>query len=121
MVPAAAVDDTLAQLVPLLAKGDIVIDGGNSYYGDDIRRAHSLVEHGVHYVDSGTSGGVFGLERGYCLMIGGPDEAVARLDPCSRHSRRASARRRGRRVGRPTVGRPRRATSIAGRAGPATS
>jgi len=84
MVPAAAVDDTLAQLVPLLAKGDIVIDGGNSYYGDDIRRAHSLVERGVHYVDCGTSGGVFGLERGYCLMIGGPDEAVSRLDPIFR-------------------------------------
>ena len=84
MVPAAAVDDTLAQLVPHLAKGDIVIDGGNSYYGDDIRRAHGLVERGVHYVDCGTSGGVFGLERGYCLMIGGPDEAVARLDPIFR-------------------------------------
>ncbi|HXR26229.1 MAG TPA: decarboxylating 6-phosphogluconate dehydrogenase, partial [Candidatus Baltobacteraceae bacterium] len=84
MVPAAAVDDTLAQLVPHLAKGDIVIDGGNSYYGDDIRRAHGLAERGVHYVDCGTSGGVFGLERGYCLMIGGPDEAVARLDPIFR-------------------------------------
>ena len=84
MVPAAAVDDTLAQLVPLLARGDIVIDGGNSYYGDDIRRAHELAERGIHYVDSGTSGGVFGLERGYCLMIGGPDEAVARLDPIFR-------------------------------------
>jgi len=84
MVPAAAVDDTLAQLVPHLARGDIVIDGGNSYYGDDIRRAHELAERGIHYVDSGTSGGVFGLERGYCLMIGGPDEAVARLDPIFR-------------------------------------
>ena len=84
MVPAAAVDDTLAQLVPHLARGDIVIDGGNSYYGDDIRRAHGLAERGIHYVDSGTSGGVFGLERGYCLMIGGPDEAVARLDPIFR-------------------------------------
>ena len=84
MVPAAAVDDTLAQLVPHLAKGDTVIDGGNSYYGDDIRRAASLAKQGVLYVDSGTSGGVFGLERGYCLMIGGPKEAVARLDPIFR-------------------------------------
>ena len=113
MVPAAAVDDTLAQLVPLLAKGDIVIDGGNSYYGDDIRRAHSLVEHGVHYVDCGTSGGVFGLERGYCLMIGGPDEAVARLDPifatlAPRHRRGAAhggsrGPRRDRRGGLPPL------------------
>jgi 6-phosphogluconate dehydrogenase len=81
MVPAAAVDDTLAELVPLLAGDDIVIDGGNSYYGDDIRRASELRPRTVHYVDCGTSGGVFGLERGYCLMIGGPATAVARLDP----------------------------------------
>jgi 6-phosphogluconate dehydrogenase len=84
MVPAAAVDDTIAQLAPHLAEGDTVIDGGNSYYGDDIRRAHGLTDRGVHYVDCGTSGGVFGLERGYCLMIGGPDEAVGRLDPIFR-------------------------------------
>ncbi len=81
MVPAAAVDDTLAQLVPLLGKGDIVIDGGNSYYVDDIRRAQALAGQGIHYVDVGTSGGVWGLERGYCMMIGGDTAAVKRLDP----------------------------------------
>jgi 6-phosphogluconate dehydrogenase len=81
MVPAAAVDDTLAELGPLLAVDDVVVDGGNSYYGDDIRRAKELTSRKVHYVDCGTSGGVFGLERGYCLMIGGPVAAVARLDP----------------------------------------
>src|SRR5215469_9187235 len=81
MVPAASVDATLAQLVPLLAPEDIVIDGGNSYYHDDIRRAAELKPHGVHYLDIGTSGGVWGLERGYCLMIGGEDAVVKYLDP----------------------------------------
>jgi 6-phosphogluconate dehydrogenase len=81
MVPAAAVDSTLEQLVPLLDPGDIVIDGGNSYYRDDITRARRLAEHQLHYVDVGTSGGVFGLERGFCLMIGGEDDVVAHLDP----------------------------------------
>ena len=81
MVPAASVDDTLGQLTPLLEAGDIVVDGGNSYYRDDIRRAKALEASGIRYVDCGTSGGVWGLERGYCLMIGGPDDAVARLDP----------------------------------------
>jgi 6-phosphogluconate dehydrogenase len=81
MVPAAAVDDTIAGLEPHLEKGDTLIDGGNSYYVDDIRRAKTLEARGIHYVDVGTSGGVFGLERGYCLMIGGRDEVVARLDP----------------------------------------
>ncbi len=81
MVPAAVVDDALEKLVPLLASGDIVIDGGNSYYVDDIRRAHELKSKGLHYVDVGTSGGVWGLERGYCMMIGGDEEAVKRLDP----------------------------------------
>ncbi len=81
MVPAAVVDGTLADLRPLLEAGDIVIDGGNSYYVDDIRRAKELAPKGIHYVDAGTSGGVWGLERGYCLMIGGPDPAVRRLDP----------------------------------------
>lgn len=79
MVPAAVVDDTIADL-PLEA-GDIVIDGGNSYYIDDIRRAAALAEKGIHYVDVGTSGGVWGLERGYCMMIGGPETAVRHLDP----------------------------------------
>jgi 6-phosphogluconate dehydrogenase len=81
MVPAAAVDATIAELLPLLAPGDILIDGGNSYYIDDIRRAKELAPRGIHYVDVGTSGGVWGLERGYCMMIGGEAEAVRRLDP----------------------------------------
>src|SRR5262245_33080558 len=81
MTPAGVVDRVIADLVPLLSKGDVVIDGGNSYYIDDIRRAKELAAKGIQYVDVGTSGGVWGLERGYCLMIGGPDAAVKRLDP----------------------------------------
>jgi 6-phosphogluconate dehydrogenase len=81
MLPAAVVDSTLEQLVDLLEPGDTVIDGGNSYYRDDITRAKSLVAKNIHYVDCGTSGGVWGLERGYCLMIGGETEVVSRLDP----------------------------------------
>lgn len=82
MVPAGApVDSTIALLQPLLARGDILIDGGNSYYVDDIRRSRDLAPEKIQYVDCGTSGGVMGLERGYCLMIGGRDEAVQRLDP----------------------------------------
>jgi len=81
MVPAGVVDAVLASVTPLLAAGDIVIDGGNSYYHDDVRRAGELKAKGLHYVDVGVSGGVFGLERGYCLMIGGEDEVVARLEP----------------------------------------
>jgi 6-phosphogluconate dehydrogenase len=81
MVPAAAVDDTIKGIEPHLEKGDTLIDGGNSYYVDDIRRAKALEARGIHYVDVGTSGGVWGLERGYCMMIGGRNEAVARLDP----------------------------------------
>ena len=84
MVPAAVVDATIADLAPLLAPGDTVIDGGNSYYVDDIRRGKALAEKGIEYVDVGTSGGVWGLERGYCMMIGGPADAVARLDPVFR-------------------------------------
>ena len=81
MVPAAAVQSTLDQLIPLLDPDDVVIDGGNSYYRDDVARAGQLAAHQVHYVDCGTSGGVWGLERGYCLMIGGEQDVVARLDP----------------------------------------
>jgi 6-phosphogluconate dehydrogenase len=81
MVPAAAVDRTIADLRPHLEEGDILIDGGNSYYVDDIRRAGELATKRIHYIDVGTSGGVWGLERGYCMMIGGPDRAVQRLDP----------------------------------------
>ncbi len=81
MVPAAAVDTTISSLVPHLESGDILIDGGNSYYVDDIRRSRELASKRINYVDVGTSGGVWGLERGYCMMIGGPDQAVKYLDP----------------------------------------
>jgi 6-phosphogluconate dehydrogenase len=81
MVPAGVVDKTIAELVPLLEPGDILIDGGNSYYVDDIRRAKELATKNIHYVDVGTSGGVWGLERGYCMMIGGEPAVVKHLDP----------------------------------------
>jgi len=81
MIPAAVVDQTIADLLPLLEKGDTLIDGGNSYYVDDIRRAKELASKGIHYVDVGTSGGVWGLERGYCMMIGGEKDVVQDLDP----------------------------------------
>src|SRR6266481_9063051 len=81
MIPAAVVDQTIAELAPLLDQGDILIDGGNSYYVDDLRRAKELARKGIHYVDVGTSGGVWGLERGYCMMIGGETPVVQHLDP----------------------------------------
>ena len=81
MVPAAGVDETIVSLVPQLDPGDTLIDGGNSYYVDDIRRAQELASKRIHYVDVGTSGGVWGLERGYCMMIGGEEDVVKRLDP----------------------------------------
>jgi 6-phosphogluconate dehydrogenase len=81
MVPAAIVDKSIADLLPLLERGDAIIDGGNSYYIDDIRRAEELKPKGIDYLDVGTSGGVWGLERGYCMMIGGPDATVKRMDP----------------------------------------
>jgi 6-phosphogluconate dehydrogenase len=81
MVPVGAVDGTIADLLPHLERGDILIDGGNSYYIDDIRRAQELASKGIHYVDVGTSGGVWGLERGYCMMIGGEADVVRHLDP----------------------------------------
>jgi 6-phosphogluconate dehydrogenase len=81
MVPAAVVDSMLGTVVPLLSEGDVVVDGGNSYYHDDIRRAMELRAKGIHYVDVGTSGGIWGLERGYCLMIGGENKVVEWLDP----------------------------------------
>ncbi len=84
MVPTAFVEGTVEQLASLLQADDVVIDGGNSYYRDDIHRAEALAPAGIHYVDVGTSGGVFGLERGFCLMIGGEGEVVARLDPIFR-------------------------------------
>jgi len=84
MVPAAVVDDTLDALLPKLSRGDVVIDGGNSYYRDDIVRAKRLSERAVHFVDCGTSGGIRGLERGYCLMVGGEPDVVSRLEPIFR-------------------------------------
>jgi 6-phosphogluconate dehydrogenase len=81
MIPAAIVDKVIADVAPRLKEGDTLIDGGNSYYVDDIRRAKALAAKGIDYVDVGTSGGIWGLDRGYCLMIGGPDRAVRRLDP----------------------------------------
>jgi 6-phosphogluconate dehydrogenase len=81
MVPVALVDQISAELLPWLERGDTLIDGGNTHYIDDIRRAKTLAERGIHYVDVGTSGGIFGLERGYCMMIGGEREIVQRLDP----------------------------------------
>jgi 6-phosphogluconate dehydrogenase len=81
MVPAGIVDAMIADLLPHLEGGDILIDGGNSYYIDDIRRARELAARGIHYVDVGTSGGVWGLERGYCMMIGGGEQVVKHLDP----------------------------------------
>jgi 6-phosphogluconate dehydrogenase len=81
MVPAAAVDETIAELLPYIEAEDILIDGGNSHYVDDIQRANELAAKNIHYLDVGTSGGVWGLERGYCMMIGGEKEAVKRLDP----------------------------------------
>src|SRR6516164_720040 len=84
MVPAAAVDKMISDLAPHLEPGDILIDGGNSYYVDDIRRANEARSKGIHYVDVGTSGGVWGLERGYCMMIGGDADVVKHLDPIFR-------------------------------------
>jgi 6-phosphogluconate dehydrogenase len=81
MVPAGIVESIVTELAPLLAEGDTIVDGGNSYYVDDLRRAGELQKHGIHYVDVGVSGGVWGRDRGYCLMIGGDDEAVGRLVP----------------------------------------
>jgi 6-phosphogluconate dehydrogenase len=81
MVPAAVVDDSIERIAPLLSAGDALVDGGNSYYVDDLRRSASLQASGIDYLDVGTSGGVWGLDRGYCMMIGGPDKSVERLDP----------------------------------------
>ena len=81
MVPAGIVDSVVSELAPHLEEGDTIVDGGNSYYVDDLRRSAELRERGIHFVDVGTSGGVWGLRRGYCLMVGGDDEAVARLTP----------------------------------------
>lgn len=84
MLPTAVVDEVLGELVPLLEPGDTIVDGGNSHYVEDLRRAAELAPRGIYYVDAGVSGGVWGLERGYCLMVGGPDEAVSHLEPAFR-------------------------------------
>ena len=103
MLPAAIVDRTVEELAGVLAPGSVVVDGGNSYYRDDIRRAAALKAKGLHYVDVGTSGGVWGLERGYCLMIGGEAEAVARLEPVLAALAPGRGGCRGRRRGRGPV------------------
>ena len=121
MVPAAFVDSTIDELLPNLDEGDIIIDGGNSYYRDDIDRAARLKPSGIHYVDCGTSGGVFGLDRGFCLMIGGEDEIVSQLAPIFKTIAPgvdAAARTPGR-TGDPSEART--AGSTAGPTAPATS
>ena len=109
------------QLGALLEAGDIIIDGGNSFYKDDIRRAKALKAKGIHYVDCGTSGGVWGLERGYCMMIGGDKEAVDRLDPIFGRWRPAPATSRSRPTARAAIRASSAATCIAARAAPGVS
>jgi 6-phosphogluconate dehydrogenase len=122
MVPAGAVTERLVtDLAKRLAEDDVIIDGGNTFYKDDVRRAASLARQASGYVDVGTSGGSGGLERGCCLMIGGAPEVAARLDPMFRTLVPASARCRGRRVARRSAERPSRAISTAGRWAPVTS
>ncbi len=121
MVPAGLVDRVLAELTPLLHADDVVIDGGNSYYRDDVARAAALAPLGVHYVDVGTSGGVFGLERGFCLMIGGEPVVVERSTRSSRRSLPAPEPRRARPAGPDRRPRRRTATCIAARSAPGTS
>ena len=122
MIPAGITGKIVDQFAALLDEGDIIIDGGNSNYRDDVRRAAKLKDRGIHYVDIGTSGGVFGLERGYCLMVGGPDEAVATIDPVLKTIAPGPAEiertpGRDRRARRPRSS----ATCTAGRPVPATS
>ncbi len=121
MVPAAYTGDTVDKLAALMQPGDIIIDGGNSYYRDDIHRAARLQPTGIHYVDVGTSGGVFGLERGFCLMIGGESDVVAHLDPLFQAIAPGMTPPPGPRVapGRPP--RPSRATSTVAPTAPGTS
>ena len=121
MVPAAVVDQTLNGLVPLLERDDVVIDGGNSYYHDDIRRDAELKPKGIHYVDVGTSGGVWGMDRGYCLMIGGDATAVRRLDPIFAALAPGIETRLAHRGGRKQAAPQSTATCTAGRPALATS
>jgi 6-phosphogluconate dehydrogenase len=108
MLPAAVTHEALMELIKFLEPDDVVIDGGNSYYQDDVDRAHELAKHQLHYVDCGTSGGVWGLERGYSLMIGGEDEVIARLDPLFKSIAPGDDRRS------PTPGRPQNSTANEG-------
>ena len=122
MLPAAVVDGTLKELAPRLQKDDIVIDGGNSYYIDDIRRAKELEPAGIHYVDVGTSGGVWGLERGYCMMIGGPEDGGAAPGPDFQDAwRRAAATCRAPPGAKRRRAPPKMATCTAGRSAAGTS
>ena len=123
MVPSGEITEkTVADVAAVLEPGDAIIDGGNSYYRDDIRRAGMLREKKIDFIDCGTSGGVFGLERGYCLMIGGPDDAVERLDPIFATPRaRESSRPSAPRGGAASPPRPRTATCTAARTAPGTS
>ncbi len=122
MVPAGLVDSIVTELAPLLSEGDTIVDGGNSYYVDDLRRQAELRDRKIHYVDAGVSGGVWGRERGYCLMVGGDDEAVERLVPVfeALAPGLGEAPRTPGRSGRPRR-RRRRAGSTAARPAPATS
>ena len=121
MVPAAVTGSTVEALGGLVAADDALIDGGNSYYRDDIDRAHRFAGRGVHYVDVGTSGGVWGLERGYCLMIGGEQDVVARFAPIFSSLAPGWQRLPGRLVDQRNRVRPNRVGSTAGRTAPATS
>jgi len=121
MVPAAFAGEMVDQLAALMDKDDIVIDGGNSYYRDDIERARKLEPTGVQYIDVGTSGGIFGLERGFCLMIGGEPEPVNRLEPLFRSIAPGSMRLRGPPVATEIPLRPSTATCTAAPLGQATS
>ena len=120
MVPAAAVDQNIADLLPHLDAEDILIDGGNSYYVDDIRRAKELAPNKIHYVDVGTSGGVWGLDRGYCMMIGGEKDVVKYLDPVFSKLAPGSAARRPPPVATPLAGPPSRGTCTAALLAPDT-
>ncbi|MGO9177937.1 MAG: NAD(P)-binding domain-containing protein [Candidatus Limnocylindrales bacterium] len=121
MVPAASVDATLEEIVPPLAREAVIVDGGNSYYIDDIRRSGQLAGAGIRYLDCGTSGGVAGLERGHRLMIGGPADAVRRLDSIFRTLAPGVDAARERQAGQATRPRPRTGTCTAARAEPGTS
>ena len=122
MIPAGVVEKTIEQIVPHLEAGDILIDGGNSYYIDDIKRAKELAPKGIEYVDVGTSGGVWGFERGYCMMIGGSKQVVEHLDPIFKTIAPGKGHNRGdARAGKSWAGLRKKGTCIAERTGRGTS